>query len=34
MASATILRPTSVDLKELTAWGLESLNRAKFTFDT
>ncbi|GFZ47480.1 C-22 sterol desaturase [Saitozyma sp. JCM 24511] len=34
MASATILRPTSVDLKELTAWGLESLNKAKFTFDT
>jgi C-22 sterol desaturase len=33
-ASHTVLRPTSVNIKELTAWGIDSLNRAKFTFDT
>lgn len=33
-ASHTILKPTAVDLKAVTAWGLDSLNKAKLTFDT
>ena len=33
-ASHTILLPTSVDLRNLGAWGLEGLNKARFSFDT
>lgn len=33
-ASHTIVRPTSVDLASMRAWGLEGLSRTKFTFDT
>jgi C-22 sterol desaturase len=33
-ASHTIVRPTSVDLKAVGAWGLEGLSKARFSFDT
>jgi len=32
-ASHTILRPTSVDLRGVGAWGLDGLTKAKFSFD-
>lgn len=33
MASHTIISPTSVDFKQLSAWGIESLNKARYSFD-
>jgi hypothetical protein len=34
MASHTIISPTSVDLRKMTTWGLDTLGKAQFTFDT